>query len=133
MIRQKHAHTHTHTLCIHVCACIPVGMCLCMYVRVTCVCVYVCVCLYECKHQIHFLINVGTYRDIIMNKCIYIMKGFRTIVFVFIAISATFRPIYPPAYFRCLLNSGTYTELRTTSFIESTEVACSDSPAGHIA
>ena len=26
----------------------------------------------------------------------------------------------------CLSNSGTYTELQTTSFIESTEVACSD-------
>ena len=44
-------------------------------------------------------------------------------------ISTTFRPICPQAFFRCLLNSGTYTELRTTSFIESTrvEVACSDS------
>ena len=38
-----------------------------------------------------------------------------------------FRPICPPAFFRCLLNSGTFTELRTTSFIESTGVACSDS------
>ena len=27
----------------------------------------------------------------------------------------------------CLLNSGTFAELRTTSFIESTGVACSDS------
>ena len=32
-----------------------------------------------------------------------------------------------PAFFRCLSNSGTYTELRTTSFIEHTEVTCSDS------
>ena len=31
------------------------------------------------------------------------------------------------AFFRCLSNSGTYTELWTTSFIESTGVACSDS------
>ena len=30
------------------------------------------------------------------------------------------------AFFRCLSNSGTFTELRTTSFIESTGVACSD-------
>ena len=32
-----------------------------------------------------------------------------------------------PAFFRCLSNLGTFTELRTTSFIESTWVACSDS------
>ena len=58
---------------------------------------------------------------------IFIIKGFRTIVFIFIVISTTFRSICPPAFFRCLSNSGTYTELRTTSFIESTVVACSDS------
>ena len=58
---------------------------------------------------------------------IFIIKGFRTIVFIFIVISTTFRPICPPAFFRCLLNSGTFTELWTTSFIESTGVACSDS------
>ena len=54
-------------------------------------------------------------------------NGFQTIVFIFIVISPTFRPIYPPAFFRCLSNLGTFTELRTTSFIESTGVACSDS------
>ena len=58
---------------------------------------------------------------------IFIIKGFRTIVFIFIVISTTFRPIWPPAFFRYLSNSGTYTELRTTSFIESTGVACADS------
>ena len=58
---------------------------------------------------------------------IFIIKGFRTIVFIFIVISTTFLSICPPAFFRCLSNSGTFTELRTTSFIESTEVACSDS------
>ena len=58
---------------------------------------------------------------------IFIIKGFRTIVFIFIAISTMFRPICPPAFFRCFSNSGTFTELRTTSFIESTGVACSDS------
>ena len=52
---------------------------------------------------------------------------FRTIVFIFIVISTTFQPICPPAFFRCLSNSGTFTELRTTSFIETTGVACSDS------
>ena len=58
---------------------------------------------------------------------ISIIKDFRTIVFIFIVISKTFPPMYPPAFFRCLLNSGTYTELWTTSFIESTGVICSDS------
>ena len=52
---------------------------------------------------------------------IFIIKGFRAIVFIFIAISTTFRPICPPAFFRWLSNSGNYSELRTTSFIESTE------------
>ena len=58
---------------------------------------------------------------------IFIIKGFRTIVFIFIVISTTFWPICPPAFFRWLLNSGTFMELRTTSFIESTGVVCSDS------
>ena len=58
---------------------------------------------------------------------IFIIKGFRTIVFIFIDISTTFRPICPLAFSRCLLNSGTFMELWTMSFIESTGVACSDS------
>ena len=58
---------------------------------------------------------------------IFIIKGFQTIVFIFIVISTTFRPICPPAFFRCLSNSVTFTEHRTKSFIESTRVACSDS------
>ena len=33
---------------------------------------------------------------------IFLIKGFRTIVFIFIVIYATFRPIYPPAFFWCL-------------------------------
>ena len=57
---------------------------------------------------------------------IYIIKGFRTIVIIIIS-STTFRSIYIPAFFRCLSNSGTFTELRTTSFTESTGVTCSDS------
>ena len=56
-----------------------------------------------------------------------IIKGFRTIFFIFIVISTSFRSICPPAFFRCLSNSGTFTELRTDSFIESTGVANSDS------
>ena len=35
---------------------------------------------------------------------IFIIKGFRTIVFIFIIISTMFRPISPPAFFRCLLS-----------------------------
>ena len=50
---------------------------------------------------------------------IFIIKGFQTIIFIF-NVSADMS-------FRCLWNSGTYTELWTTSFIESTGVACSDS------
>ena len=33
-----------------------------------------------------------------------------------------FLPICPPAFFRCLSNSGAYTKLQTTSFIESPAV-----------
>ena len=51
----------------------------------------------------------------------------KIIVFNFIVISTTFRPICPPSFFRCLSNSVSYTKLRTTSFIESTGAACSDS------
>ena len=60
-------------------------------------------------------------------KVFFIIKGFQTIVFIFIVISTMFRPIRPPAFFRCLSNSGTFMELWTTSFIESSGVACSDS------
>ena len=72
---------------------------------------------------------MGTHRN---NKTsfdwddIFIIKGFWTIIIIFIVIS-TFRPICPLAFFRCLSNSGTYTELQTMSFIESTGVACYDS------
>ena len=58
---------------------------------------------------------------------LWYIKGFRTIVFIFIVISTRFWPIRPLAFFRCLSNSGTFTELQTTSFIESMGVACSDS------
>ena len=40
---------------------------------------------------------------------IFIIKGFQTIVFIFIVISSTFRSICPPTFFRCLSNSGTFT------------------------
>ena len=61
---------------------------------------------------------------------IFIIKGFQTIVFIFTVIFTTFQPICPPAFFECLSNSGIYTELPTTAFIESTGVACSD-PVSH--
>ena len=59
-------------------------------------------------------------------KAFLINKGVRTIAFIFIVISTMFQPTCPPAFFNCLLNSGTFMELRTTSFIESTGVVCSD-------
>ena len=62
-----------------------------------------------------------------MKSKYFIIKGFRTIVFIFIVISTIFRSICPPAFFKCLSNSGNFAELCTTSFIESTGVACSDS------
>ena len=49
----------------------------------------------------------------------FIIKGFWTIVFIFIIISTNFLPICPPAFFKCLSNSGTYMELWTMFFIES--------------
>ena len=58
---------------------------------------------------------------------IFIIKCFQTTVFIFIVISTTFWPICPPAFFRCLSNSATYTELQTMSFIESTGITSSDS------
>ena len=58
---------------------------------------------------------------------IFIIKGFWIIAFIFIVISTTFWSIFPPTFFRFLSNSGTFTELRTTSFIESTGVTCSHS------
>ena len=57
-----------------------------------------------------------------------IIQGFRTIGFIFIIIFTTFRSICPPAFIRFYLsNSEVYTELRTTYFILSMGVICSDS------
>ena len=82
--------------------------------------------------QVGKYIHIYRHRDTYSSKfqrrsLIFIIMGFRTIVFIFIVISTTFRPICLPAFLRYLSNSGTFTELRTTSFIESTSVACSDS------
>ena len=58
---------------------------------------------------------------------IFIIKDFLIIAFIFIVITTTFRPICPPAFFRCLSNLGTFMELQITSLIESTGIARSDS------
>ena len=77
---------------------------------------------YAFKPSIYVEISIG----------IFIIKAFWTIVFIFIVIviSTMFWLICPLAFFRCLSNSGTYTELQTTSFIESMGVAYSD-PVSH--
>ena len=70
--------------------------------------------------------NTGTYKNqIVVIKILlfqalllfFIIKGFWTIVFIFIVIFKSFQPICPPAFFRCLSNSGNFTELRTTSLV----------------
>ena len=76
-------------------------------------------------------LNLGKHDELdffyYLQIIIFIIKGFWTVVFIFIVISTMLRLINPPVFFRCLSNSGTFMELRTTSFIESTGVACSDS------
>ena len=49
---------------------------------------------------------------------IFIIKGFRTTVFIFIVISTTFRSICLSAFFRCLSNSGTW-RLKVQSWRQS--------------
>ena len=57
---------------------------------------------------------------------IFLIQVFQTIIFIFIVISTAFRLMCPSAFFRCFLsNLGSYTELRTTSFILI--FTCSDS------
>ena len=88
------------------------------------------ICLRACKIYVVFVETKpesSSRKFLRRSLLIFIIKVFRTIVFIFIVISTTFRPICPPAFFRCLSNSGTFTELRTTSFIETTGVACSNS------
>ena len=85
-------------------------------------------CQYLCILYLHYEgICVPSCLNLRRSLMIFIIKGFRTIVSIFIDISTTFQLICPPAFFRCLLNSRTYVELWTTSFIESTGVTCSDS------
>ena len=68
------------------------------------------------------------------SSMIFIIKGFRTIFFIFIVISIMFRLICPPAFFRCFSNSLTFTKLRTTYFFQSNAYKrYGMSPAGHIA
>ena len=86
---------------------------------------FIYIYIYICYDNPHFCILINSVRK--HAKVSLSLRVFWTIVFIFIVISTTFRPICPPAFFRCLSNSGTFTELQTTSFIESTGVACSDS------
>ena len=53
---------------------------------------------------------------------IFIIKGFRTIVFIFIVISTTFRPICRLAFFRCLSNSGIFNKGHSSMFREGSQV-----------
>ena len=60
------------------------------------------------KYMILQLTTILTPKSIAVNiylktlSKIFIIKVFRTIVFIFIVISKTSRPICPPAFFRCL-------------------------------
>ena len=78
------------------------------------------------KYRIIDILYIYIY-IILVLVMIFIIKGFCTIVFIFIVISTMFRPICPLASFRCLSNLETFTELQTTSFIETTEISCTDS------
>ena len=77
--------------------------------------------------KIYCFVSIFLFCCLFFQNKIIIIKGFQTTVFIFIVISTTFRPICLLPFFRCLSNSGTFTELWTTSFTESTGVACSDS------
>ena len=65
----------------------------------------------ECNE--HFAMNIIIKISFTSLVMIFIIEGFRTIVFIFIVISTIFRPICPPAFFRCLSNSGIFSEFRT--------------------
>ena len=70
------------------------------------------------KHDVFYsseILEVTWYEPLYNTSKFLIIKGFQTIVFIFIVISITFQPICPPAFFRCLSNSATFAELRTTS------------------
>ena len=83
---------------------------------------------YVRRSTILFLVKEFQLSEFLRRRLmIFIIKGFRSIVFIFIVISTMLRLICPPAFFRCLSNSVANTELRTTSFIESMGIACSDS------
>ena len=58
---------------------------------------------------------------------IFIIKSFQTIVFIFIVISIMFWLICLTAFFRCLSNSETFTELRKLWLMVSEQVTPVDS------
>ena len=81
----------------------------------------------HCLRKLHQDV-IHSSRNLETVCCSFYHYGFfRTIVFIFIFISTTFQSIGPPVYFRCLSNSGTYTELWTKSFIKSAGVTCPNS------
>ena len=73
-------------------------LCTRMYVRM---CLYACI--YVCMH-VCLSPSLSLYIYVCMYVCIFIIQRFRTIVFIFMVIFTTFRPICPPAFFRCLSN-----------------------------
>ena len=100
----------------------------CLLLHLVTPCVVLCLNIEEVSILLRFLGCLWLLMIFVVSNIslIFIIKGFRTIVFIFNVIFTTFWPICPLAFFRCLSNLGTFTELRTTSFIESTGVACSD-------
>ena len=56
--------------------------------------------------------------ELVLHNKMTKVKGFWTIVFIFMVISTMFWAICPPAFLRCLSNSRTFMELWTTSLIK---------------
>ena len=70
--------------------------------------------------NLDYIYIYGLSKFLRQSLLIFIIKVFQTMVFIFIVISTTFRPICPPSFFRCLSNSGTFMELRTTTIEPAT-------------
>ena len=80
-----------------------------------------------CRNNLFLIFKAKVYKKKTFSMGIFILKSFWNIIFNLSVISTTFWLICPLSFFRCLSNLGTYTELQTMSFIESTGVTCSDS------
>ena len=66
----------------------------------------------------------------LINKLLFIIKGLRTIVFIFIVISTTFRLTCPPAFFRCSSNREPSQNFELRPLLNPQWITCSDS-VGH--